>query len=162
MGERIAAELRPLGLDPSKLREFPPVPGTETHFVVGEDKRGVLWTLEFGFVDATEQRVFGACRFHGAARHMGEGVHGGATSAIIDAFAAICGMIQLGWNMRAVTREQTIRFLLPLRIETTYLVIARSGQTDREAGTAEVFTEFLDQKGTTRVAGHTTMVVPKR
>lgn len=159
---RVAVELEPLGLDLASVRELPQPPGMGKHFVIGADKQGVLWTFESGFVDDAEKRVLVAVRFHEPAKHVMDVVHGGAISAVIDAFAAVCGVIQLGWDMRAVTKEQTIRFRRPLRLETTYLLVARSRDATNASGVADVTTVILDGEGKTRIEADTVMVIPQR
>jgi acyl-coenzyme A thioesterase PaaI-like protein len=159
---RVATELDALGLDLESVRELPQPSGMEKHFVVGADKQGVLWTFESGFVDDAEKRVLVAVRFHEPAKHVMDVVHGGAISAVIDAFAAVCGVIQLGWDMRAVTKEQTIRFRRPLRLETTYLLVARSWDATDADGAAHVTSVIVDEEGKTRIEADTVMVIPKR
>ena len=159
---RVASELEAIGAEPSALTPFPELEGFERHFVMGADKRGTLWTLESAFLDANEKRVFVAVRYHAAAVHLGATVHGGAISAIVDAFAAACGMMQLGWDMRAVTKEQTLHFRKGLKLETPYLVMARASASPTESAGAHVVTAIVGEDGKTRIDAETLMVIPNR
>lgn len=159
---RVASELASIGLEASALKVISEMPGFERHFVMGADKRGTLWTLEHAFVDGTDKRLFVAVRFHAASVHLGSAVHGGAISAIVDAFAAACGVLQLGWDLRAVTKEQTLRFRRGLKLETPYLFIARPTPAADDPGAVDVTSTIVGEDGQPRIEAQTLMVIPKR
>lgn len=159
---RVTRELADNGLDESALRSAPQLDGFERHFVLGPDKRGTLWTLEPAFVDGNQKLVLVAVRYHAAAAHLGNIVHGGAISAIVDGFAAACGILQLGWDIRAVTKEETVRFRSPLKLETPYLLVARPTSSPNDPRSVRVNTTIFGEDGRARIEADTVMVIPSR
>jgi acyl-coenzyme A thioesterase PaaI-like protein len=143
-----------------------------THFVSGEDKRGVLWT----FVRAAQVQDHEAARhamladvvFHEAAMHIdnpalgGVVVHGGASAAIVDALAAQTGIFAMQFDFRLATAEQTFKYRRPFFVGRCYRIECKSGEV-QPGRSVVVDTTFVDSATGKEVLSATSLLkIPQR
>lgn len=164
--ERVAAELSAVGSKPERLQTHDFEGELTQHFVHGIDTQGMLWTTTDAFVDNPTPHVFTELKYHPSATLDGTIVHGGAITAIIDASAAGCGVIALGFPAVIATAEQTVHFRRAVLIGETSLLHC---QLDLEATAPEsrhhtvvVWSELYDEDGTTQAQSTSTITIPKR
>jgi len=164
--ERVSAELDAWGETPEILKAHDFEGEASQHFVLGTDKQGVLWTTVDAFVDHPTPHVFVELRYLPPAMLQGEIVHGGAVTAIIDAFAAGCGVIALRYPPAFATAEQTVHFRRPVLIGQTYLLLGRydeqAVEEESRQHTAVVRCEMVNEEGKTCAQSDSIIKVPKR
>jgi acyl-coenzyme A thioesterase PaaI-like protein len=160
--EKVTALLALSAQTPADLRQFD---GDDSiHFVMGTDKQGVLWTTPGAMVEQPAQ-YFTAVTYHPPAMQTETMVHGGAITAVIDAFAAGCGAIALRFPMAIATAEQTVKFRRPVALGEPYLLHcwhdAEAISAESRNHTAEVAGELLDKEGTILAESRSVIKVPR-
>lgn len=166
-------------------RSYGPTGGYQEtpHFVQGESKKGVLWTLHAELRiechgNATKRLHFIEVEFHSEAQHAlnealgGVIVHGGASAAIIDSMAAGCGWEALNRDPSVATASQQFQYRRPLFLGQRYLlqvwVPAKVGSLSQDTAAGipsfevEVRSVYIDQAGTELVTASSTIKRPRK
>lgn len=160
--ETVSQRLKVVGKAPADLGGFER--SDSTHFVMGTDKQGVLWTVNGAMIQKPAQ-YFAEVIYHVAAMQTEVMVHGGAISAVIDAFAAGCGANALDFPQAIATAEQTVKFHRPVGLETPYLLHCwhnREATPEEKRGyVAEIIGELVGEQGVVLAESRSTIVVPK-
>jgi acyl-coenzyme A thioesterase PaaI-like protein len=163
--ERVSSKLAQAGQSAGDLEAFVFGADFDEHFVLGSDKQGVLWRVADAYVDSPPAQVFAEVTYLQPAKQLGDVVHGGAVTSIIDACAAGCGVLALRYPAAFATAEQTVHFKRPLRVGETYLLWGRhdlkavAGSEGRHR--ALVRCDFLDETGTARAVSESLIKVPR-
>lgn len=145
--------------------------GFENHFVVGKSKLGRLWNFhayamlsnETGSLVALEVEFLEQSQHIDNPALGGVIVHGGASAACIDAFAAAAGIAALQYNMTAATAKQTFTYKKPLFVgkRCLLLCLALSVETDMNESSV-VRTKFVNDIGVVCIESETEMRIKQK
>ena len=149
-------------MSPSDLVHFER--GDSLHFVMGSDKQGMLWTTP-GALTLEPAQYLSAVTYHSPAMQTETMVHGGAITAVIDAFAAGCGAAALKFPMAIATAEQTVKFRRPVGLNQPYLLHCwhevEAVPVEARAYTADIAGELIDEEGTVVAQSRSIIKVPR-
>ena len=149
--------------------EVPPT--LARHFVIGHDKQGTLWDFkgssylssELGVRTVTDLVFLPPTQNINNKVLGGMVVHGGASAAVIDAFAAGVGIHLLDFDFSAATATQSFRYRRPLFVGTSYSLVVTALQNEVVKGVSSVVrSAFVDSKGVECIISETTMRVPRK
>lgn len=151
------------------------------HFVLGSDKTGWLWTLhtlgycahpnqggslmflDVQFAEAAQNTGLQRREGRGGSGHSGQLlVHGGASAAVVDAFAAWAGSLLLGPTCR-VTAAQSFVYKRPMIVGQHYLLLVTAAPRNVNSTRTAVVSRsrYVNNAGKVCLRAESTIVIPR-